>query len=178
MIHTFRAPVAAAALATLTLAGATVFAQDAAQAPSDNPAQQGERLDQQGREGRKGRAGKGGERHGRGHGRMFGRAAELIGLTDEQRTRIDEIRKADGEAIKAARSVTVEKRRSLEEALTAETVNQSAVDARILELSAAQTEMMRLTSATRVKVMQVLTAEQRTKLREARGAHQGRLFKR
>lgn len=175
MIHKLKAQVAIAALATLTLAGATVFAQDAAPAPSGNQPQQGDRLD---REGRKGRAGKGGERHGRGRGRMFGRAAELIGLTDEQRTRIDEIRKADGEAIKAARTATIEKRRSLEEALSAETVDQSAVDARILELSASQTEMMRLTSATRVKVMQVLTAEQRTKLREARGAHQGRHFKR
>lgn len=175
MFHTFRAPFAAAALATLTLAGVTVSAQDATPAPTDNPPQQSDRLD---REGRRGRAGKGGMRHERGHGRMFDRAAELIGLTDEQRTRIDEIQKADGEAIKAARSVTVEKRRSLEEALTAEPVNQAAIDARILELSAAQTEMMRLTTGTRVKVMQVLTAEQRTKLREARGAHQGRRFKR
>lgn len=109
---------------------------------------------------------------------MFDRAADLVGLTAEQRTRIDEIQKADSEAIKAARSVTVEKRRSLEDALTAEPINQAAIDARILELSAAQTEMMRLTTGTRVKVMQVLTAEQRAKLREARGAHQGRRFKR
>ncbi|MBK6316449.1 MAG: Spy/CpxP family protein refolding chaperone [Blastocatellia bacterium] len=176
MIHKLKAPFAAASLFALALAGSPVLAQDAAQAPSDNPAQQGERLDRQGREGRKGRAGRGGGRHGRGG--MFGRAAELIGLTDEQRTRIDEIRKADGEAHKAARSNVAAKRRSLEEAMAAEPVSQSTVDSMILELSAAQTEMMRLSTGTRMKVMQVLTPEQRTKLKEARSAHKGGHHKR
>jgi Spy/CpxP family protein refolding chaperone len=177
MFHTLKAPFAAAALVALALAGSPALAQDATQAPADNPPQQGDRLDREGR-GRGGRADKGGRHQGRGHGRMFGRAAELIGLTDEQRTRIDEIRKADGESLKAARGVMSEKRRSLEEAVLAEPVNQAAIDARINEFSAAQTEMMRLSTGTRLKVMQVLTAEQRTKLREARDAHKGRHFKR
>ena len=175
MFHIVKAPFAAAVLAALAFAGAPALAHDAAQTPSDNPPQQGDRLD---RDGRKGRAGKGGGRHGRAHGQMFGRAAELIGLTDEQRTRIEEIRKADGEAHKAARSNVAEKRRSLEEAMVADPVSQATVDSLILELSAAQTEMMRLSTGTRMKVMQVLTPEQRTKLKEARSAYKGRHHKR
>lgn len=175
MFHNVKAPFAAAVLAAFAFTSTPALGQDAAQTPSDNPPQQGERLD---REGRKGRAGKGVGRHGRAHGQMFGRAAELIGLTDEQRTRIEEIRKADGEAHKAARNNVAEKRRSLEEAMAAEPVSQATVDSLILELSAAQTEMMRLSTGTRMKVMQVLTAEQRAKLKEARSAHRGRHHKR
>lgn len=177
MISNFKAPFAAAALAALVLAGGPAFAQDAAQAPSDNSTEKGERLDREGREGRKGRAGKSWKRHGRGHDGMFGRMAESIGLTDDQRTRIEEIRKADSEALKAARTAMSEKRRSLEQAINAEPANQSAIDAQINELSAAQTEMMRLSTGTRLKVLQVLTPEQRTKMRESRESHRSH-FKR
>jgi len=166
----YRTPLAVAALAGIVFAGGSVLAQDAAKPPADSP-QQGERLD---RDGRFGRAGKGRMRHGRGHDFAYGRAAELIGLTDEQRTRIEEIRKADAAALEAAHTAMAEKRRSLEEAINAEPANQATIDSLINELSVAQTEVTRVSTGTRLKVLQVLTPDQRTKLREAREQHRSR----
>jgi len=158
MFPSFKANVAAAALAAFFLAGLPVLAQDPPPPPPP-----GARLD--------GQSPRRGMRDGRGprdrRGPFFGRAAALLGLTDEQRTRIEEIHKANGEAMRAAHDALRAKRQALDEAMSAEPANQATIDARIADVSAAHAAMLKQMTATRMQMLQVLTPDQRTRLRDA-----------
>jgi Spy/CpxP family protein refolding chaperone len=112
-----------------------------------------------------------GRRHGRQHGGMMRgeRFAEELGLTEEQRTRIREIREAEGEAMRALHQTVGEKRRALQDAMLANPNDQATIDARSNELAAARTELERHGQALQQKVLQVLTPEQRERLRTMRG---------
>jgi Spy/CpxP family protein refolding chaperone len=100
------------------------------------------------------------------HGRGRMNLAEMLGLSQEQQARIDEIRKANQEAMKAARESVRTKRQSLEEAVTAEPAVQATIDARVRELAAAQETALKQSIAMRVKIREVLTPEQRAKAKE------------
>ena len=108
-------------------------------------------------------------RHGRGdRAQMRDRIAEKLGLTDAQRTQLEQQRTADGEAIKAARQAVQEKRQALEDAMISDPSNQNAIDMRRAELAQAQGEMVRQSTASRTRALQVLTAEQREMLKQIR----------
>jgi Spy/CpxP family protein refolding chaperone len=110
-----------------------------------------------------------GRRHGRHHGGMMREhIAEALGLTEEQRTRIREIREADGEAMRTLHQTVADKRRALEAAMLADPNNQGAIDAASNELAAARTELERHGQAMQQKVYQVFTPEQRERLRAMR----------
>ena len=120
-----------------------------------------------GGEGRRGR-------HQRRGAEMRERFAQELNLTQEQRDRIDQIRQADGEALRAARQDFVEKRRALQDAMLSDPSNQSAIDARTQDVNAARTELQRRAMDTQRKVYQVLTPEQRERVRQMRAEHGGR----
>jgi protein CpxP len=149
--------VSAAAIAT-ALSLTPVFAQDPAPAPQDHA-----RLD-------RGMRGK--------HG-MHGRFGEAIGLTDAQKQQIEEIHKTDGEQMRTLHQQLAEKRRALESSLAADQIDRTSVETLVQEIGALQTDMLRKQTDLRIKVMQVLTPEQRQKMSEMHGKRGfGRGFKR
>jgi protein CpxP len=116
-----------------------------------------------------------GEGRRRGHEAFRGRMAEALGLTAEQQSQLEEIRKADRETLRAARQRVHEARRALEEALAAETVDQALVETRTRELSEANDAMTRAMTEHTLRVREVLTPEQREKLRTMREGWRDRM---
>ena len=110
------------------------------------------------------------ERGGRHHGggMMRERFVEQLGLTEEQRTQIREIREAAGETFRTLHQSVGEKRRALEEAMLADPNNQGAIDAASATLATARAELERHAQATQQRVYQVLTPQQREQLRTMR----------
>jgi Spy/CpxP family protein refolding chaperone len=108
-----------------------------------------------------------GERlRGRHGANLHARVAEELGLTPEQRQRIDAIRVEHADSLKAARQNAADKRRALEDAYAAEPVDKAAVDARMREMTEAHAVLIQAVSALRLDVMEVLTPEQRAKARD------------
>ena len=105
---------------------------------------------------------------GKGEGGFHNRMGEALGLTAEQQTRLDEIRNADREALRAARQNVAAKRRALDEAIMADTVDQGLVETRTRELSEAHDAMVRLMTAHTIRTREVLTPEQRERARTMR----------
>ncbi len=93
------------------------------------------------------------------------RVGKELGLTDDQRARIDEIRTADRDAFRAARQTVAEKRKALNAAMLADPSNQTEIDERLGELNVARTEIQRLALSARQRIYQVLTPEQRERVR-------------
>lgn len=115
------------------------------------------------------RAGMRGERRAM----MRDRIVQELGLTAEQQNRIQQIRDTQREALQAARQNTSEKRRALQDAMLADPNNQGEIEARRSDLNAARSETIRLMQNMQQQIFQVLTPEQRDKLREMRSEHQG-----
>jgi Spy/CpxP family protein refolding chaperone len=103
------------------------------------------------------------------------RIAQELGLTAEQRARMEQIRETDREALRTAHRDVAAKREALRDAMLADPTNQAAIDARANELAAARAEMQRRALATEQRVLQVLTPEQRERARQMRGERAGRL---
>ncbi len=109
----------------------------------------------------------GGQRFRERRGEAFReRIAEELGITAEQRQRIEAIRSEHAEAISAARQNVADKRRALEDAYAAESLDKSVVDARLQDLGDAQTALMKRASEVRLAIREVLTPEQRAKARD------------
>lgn len=150
----FVRPLAAALACAAVFSTAPVFAS--VQAPEDAPrAGRGDRLR---------------ERRSAARARFL----EQLGLTDEQRARIDEIRGANRDAFRAAHQRVAEKRKALDDALLSDPSNQSAIDGRRGDLDAARDEIERLALAARQQIYQVLTPEQREKIRAMRAERRER----
>lgn len=99
---------------------------------------------------------------------MGGDPIRELNLTAEQREQIRMIREQNrGERATIHRRVR-ETNRALEEALDSDNPDQSVLEQRIQEVSAAQAEAMRMRIKTEVKIRQVLTNEQRVMLKEMR----------
>ena len=99
---------------------------------------------------------------------MGGDPIRELNLTAEQREQIRMIREQSrGERATINQRVR-ETNRALEEALDSDNPDQSVLEQRIQEVSAAQAEAMRMRIKTEVKIRQVLTTEQRTMLKDMR----------
>jgi Spy/CpxP family protein refolding chaperone len=97
-----------------------------------------------------------------------GNLVQRLNLTPEQRRQLREIRaQGEPEVRELTRRVRLA-RRALDEAIYSDAVQESLVDQRSRELSAAQTALVRLRAATELKVRRVLTAEQLRTFRELR----------
>lgn len=91
-----------------------------------------------------------------------------LNLTPEQRELIRAIREQSRDERATVNQRVREANKALEEALDAEAADQSLIEQRIQQVSAAQAAAMRMRIMTEVKIRQVLTAEQRTMLRALR----------
>ena len=102
-------------------------------------------------------------------GRNFGGdPIRELNLTAEQREQIRTIREQNRAERATINQRVRETNRALEEALDSDSPDQSVLEQRIQEVSAAQAEAMRMRIKTEVKIRQVLTNEQRIMLKEMR----------
>lgn len=91
-----------------------------------------------------------------------------LNLKPEQREQIRTIREQSRTERAAINQHVRDTNKALEEALDSDAPDQSLIEQRIQEVSVAQAAAMRMRVMTEVKIRQVLTAEQRTMLREMR----------
>lgn len=91
-----------------------------------------------------------------------------LNLTPEQREQIRTIREQSRSERTAINQRVRETNKALEDALDSDAPDQSVIEQRIQEVSLAQAAAMRIRIMTEVKIRQVLTAQQRTMLREMR----------
>lgn len=103
------------------------------------------------------------------HQRSFGGdPIRQLNLTPEQRERIRAIREQSHDERATVNQRLRDANKALAEALDTEAADQSLIEQRIQEVSAAQAAAMRMRIMTEVKIRQVLTVEQRTMLRTLR----------
>jgi Spy/CpxP family protein refolding chaperone len=103
-----------------------------------------------------------------------GNLMRRLSLTPEQRRQLREIRsQGEPETRELTRRVRLA-RRALDEAIYSDAVEESLVERRARELSAAQAALVRLRAATELKVRRVLTPEQLKTFRELRRQAQRR----
>ena len=101
-----------------------------------------------------------------------------LNLTDEQKTQIQGIFKAQRESSQALREQLRSKHQALRAASTAATYDEAAVRAAAQDLARVQAELTVARAKAHNEVLQVLTPEQRTKLNELRQQRQGRFNRR
>lgn len=85
---------------------------------------------------------------------------QRLNLSREQRQQLREIRKLSEPEVRAQTRRVRLARRALDEAIYADAVDETLVEQRARELSAAQSALVRLRAATELKIRRVLTAEQ------------------
>jgi Spy/CpxP family protein refolding chaperone len=92
--------------------------------------------------------------------RLQQRLMQVIGLTDNQRSRMADIRRSHEEDLIAAGRRMRMARRDLDRAIMNERYDQTLINRRADELAAAQAELIRLQTRVRSEVRSVLTPEQ------------------
>jgi Spy/CpxP family protein refolding chaperone len=101
--------------------------------------------------------------------KSFGRdPVRELNLSPEQREQIRGIREQNRNERTAVNQRVRETHKALQEALDADALDQALIEQRIQEVSAAQAAAMRMRIMTEVKIRQVLTNEQRIRLKELR----------
>ena len=148
---------AVAGLSALALATPLALAQTA-----------GGEQGQQKREGaRGGRHGKGGDFDGR-RGGHFGGGFRGVELTDEQRARMQELRKGFGERTKSLREQLHAKRQELRQAESGTTFNEAAATQKLTEAASLQARLMAEEFKLRQDSLALLTPEQKAQLEQRR----------
>jgi Spy/CpxP family protein refolding chaperone len=99
---------------------------------------------------------------------------QRLNLSREQRQQLREIRRQSEAELRAHMRRVRLARRALDEAIYADAVDDSLVEQRARELSAAQTALVRLRAANELKVRRVLTDEQLRLFRDLRQEAQRR----
>jgi Spy/CpxP family protein refolding chaperone len=100
---------------------------------------------------------------------------QRLNLSREQRQQLREIRRQSEPEVRAHTRRVRLARRALDEAIYADAVDETLVEQRARELSAAQTALVRLRAATELKIRRILTAEQLQLFRTLRREAQQRL---
>lgn len=109
---------------------------------------------------------RGGGRRGGGH--FGGRGFRGIDLTEEQQTRMQQIRESFGERTKGLREQLRAKHREVREASQGDTFNEALVAQKLSEAAGLQARMMGEEFRLRQEMHSVLTAEQKTQLEQRR----------
>lgn len=117
-----------------------------------------------------GEQGKGG-----GPGGELKEALKSLDLTDEQKSKIKEIRKASGESNKEARNALKEGRKGLEEAMKGD-AKKADLLSKFDSLQGLRTKLARGRFEMMLGVREILTPEQRQKFRSFMEEHKGRRF--
>jgi protein CpxP len=147
---------AVASLAALALAAPLALAQTGG-------AQDGGQQKPRGEWGKRG-GGRGGHRGGHFGGGMF----RGLDLTDEQKTRIQQIRQSFGERTKSLREQLRAKRREVREAGDGATFNEALATQKLTEAAALEARLMGEHFRLRQEMLSVLTAEQKAQLEQQR----------
>ena len=119
---------------------------------------------------------RGGRRHGGGRGDHFGRKGGHRGglslrgveLTDEQKTRLAELRKGFGERTKSLREQLHAKRGELRQAESGSTFNEALAAQKLTEAAGLQARLMAEEFRLRQESLAVLTPEQRAQVEQRR----------
>jgi protein CpxP len=108
--------------------------------------------------------GKGGRRGGHFGGARFGG----VELTDEQKTRMQQLRQGFGERTKSLREQLRAKRQELRQAESGATFNEALAQQKLTESAALQARLMAEEFRLRQESLAILTPEQRTQLEQRR----------
>ena len=101
---------------------------------------------------------------GRADGDLIGR----LNLTQDQVKQIREIRQQNAEEMRNTRMRMMRAQRELDEAIYADSVDESAIEAHARDLAVAQAAVARLRALTELRIRRLLTPEQLNLLREIR----------
>jgi protein CpxP len=160
---------AVAGLSALALATPLALAQTAGAGQGEQGQQQGERGNRRGK-----RHGKGGEFGGRGGGHFGGRMFRGVELTDEQKTRLQQLQQGFGERTKSLREQLHAKRQELRQAESGGTFNEALATQKLTESAGLQARLMAEQFRLRQESLSVLTPEQKTQLEQRRQQHEQR----
>lgn len=97
-----------------------------------------------------------------------GNLMRMLGLTTDQIQQIRRLNQARKPLERDARHRIVEARQNLDRAVYADNLNESDVQARLLELQQAQTELTQIRASNELEIRKILTNEQLIKFRELR----------
>lgn len=123
-----------------------------------------------------GRGGRGGGEGMQGRGHRGSRALEQLELTEDQQAQIDTLRSGAEEATSDARSELSEVHQAMRSARSSDELNESAIEALDARADTARQIVRENQVRTRIAILGVLTAEQRTELqalRAERGERRG-----
>ncbi|MEP6783904.1 MAG: Spy/CpxP family protein refolding chaperone, partial [Acidobacteriota bacterium] len=103
----------------------------------------------------------------------FGPEFRELDLTDDQKAQIKSIAGSHRDEFRAAGEKARVAREGMQALVEADSIDESAIRAKSAEVAAAEADVMILNAKVRKESMQVLTAEQLTKLKELQAQHQG-----
>ncbi|HEY0170660.1 MAG TPA: Spy/CpxP family protein refolding chaperone [Pyrinomonadaceae bacterium] len=154
---------AVAGLSALALAVPVAMAQTAG-------GDQGQQKQEGARGGRRGKGEFGGrhDKGGRRGGHFGGGAFRGVELTDEQKTRMQQLRQGFGERTKSLREQLRAKRQELRQAESGSTFNEALAQQKLTESAALQARLMGEEFRLRQESLAILTPEQRTQLEQRR----------
>ena len=98
----------------------------------------------------------------------FGPGFRELDLTDDQKAQLKSIAESHRDEFRAAGDKVRTAREGMRELVEADSINESAIRAKSVEVAAAEAEVMILNAKVRQESMQVLTSEQQQKLKELR----------
>lgn len=154
--------VAIAAISSLALAGSIVFAQTTT--PNQND-QQGTRTERRG----------GGKHRGHGFGGMRdGGFFRQLNLTEDQKTKIKQIRESFGERNKPLHEQLRAKRQELRQANEGGTFNEALATQKLTEMASLQAKLMGERQKLHQEMLSVLTAEQKAQLEQSKAQFKAR----
>lgn len=177
MTTRFKTSIAAGVAALTVAVGAPVFI---AAATSANAAAVTQEQPRMGPDSPRGRGpGMMGPRRGPMGGRMggpfgFGPGFRALDLTDDQKAQLKQIAESHREEFKAAGDKSRAAHNGMRALIEADQIDENAIRAKSQEIAAAEAEVMILNARVRQQSLQVLTAEQQTKLKELRSHRQNR----
>ena len=153
---------AVAGLSALALATPLALAQTSGGSEQGQPKQEGKRG------GRHHKGGEFGGRRGghRGGSHFGGRMFRGVELTDEQKTRLKELRQGFGERTRSLREQLHAKRQELRQAESGTTFNEALATQKLTETASLQAKLMAESFRLRQESLSVLTAEQKTQLEQ------------
>ncbi|MEO7133392.1 MAG: Spy/CpxP family protein refolding chaperone [Vicinamibacterales bacterium] len=163
----------AAGIAVLTLAGGAPLLMAAASAEATAARQDQQPQQRQGR-GPGGPGGPGMRGPGGPGGPMgLGPGFRNLDLTDDQKAQLKKIAEARRSDFEAAGQKVRAAREGMRALIEADSINESAIRAKSVEIAAVEADVMILNAKVRQESLQVLTSEQQAKLKEQRSAREG-----
>ena len=102
----------------------------------------------------------------------FGPEFRNLDLSDDQRAQLKKIAEARRSDFEAAGQKVRAAREGMRALVEADSINESAIRAKSVEIAAAEADVMILSAKVRQESLQVLTSEQQAKLKEQRAARE------